>query len=109
MHFHGQLRGENGSVVFGQINPAQDAGDLRIMPNADGSWTVAGAWDRTDPANIPITDFAALLNLTPAGLDIPLYFNVHNNGLSRRRDPWATGLGRHGRQLYPQRLRRGFL
>jgi hypothetical protein len=77
MHFHGQLRGENGSVVFGQINPAQDAGDLRIMPNADGSWTVAGAWDRTDPANIPITDFAALLNLTPAGLDIPLYFNVH--------------------------------
>ena len=78
MHFHSQFRGENGSVVFGQINPAQDTDDLRSTPNADGSWTVVGAWERTDPANVPITDFATLLNLTPAGLDIPLYFNVHS-------------------------------
>jgi CHRD domain len=78
MHFHSQFRGATGGVVFGQINPAQDADDLRITPNADGSWTVTGAWERTDPATVPITDFAAVLNLTPAGLDIPLYFNVHS-------------------------------
>lgn len=78
MHFHSQFRGTNGSVVFGQINPAQDGDDLRITANPDGSWTVTGAWERTDPATIPVTDFAAVLNLTPHDLDIPLYFNVHS-------------------------------
>jgi CHRD domain len=78
MHFHSQFRGANGGVVFGQINPAQDADDLRITRNDDGSWTVSGAWERTDPATVPVTDFAAVLDLTPAGLDIPLYFNIHS-------------------------------
>ena len=78
MHFHSQFRGLNGGVVFGQITPAQDADDLRVTPNADGSWTVSGAWERTDPANVAVTDFAAVLNLTPHGLDAPLYFNVHS-------------------------------
>ncbi len=78
MHFHSQIRGVNGGVVFGQINPAQDADDLRVTQNADGSWTVTGAWERTDPATVPITDFAAALNLIPHGVDAPLYFNVHS-------------------------------
>ena len=78
MHFHTQFRGVNGSVVFGQIAPAQDADDLRVTPNADGSWTVTGAWERTDPATVPVTDFAPVLNLTPHGVDAPLYFNVHS-------------------------------
>ena len=78
MHFHTQFRGANGSVVFGQINPAQDTDDLRVTHNADGSWTVTGAWERTDPATTPVTDFAPVLNLTPHDLDTPLYFNVHS-------------------------------
>jgi hypothetical protein len=78
MHFHTQFRGANGSVVFGQINPAQDTDDLRVTQNADGSWTVTGAWERTDPASTAVTDFAPVLNLTPHDLDTPLYFNVHS-------------------------------
>ena len=78
MHFHSQFRGANGSVVFGQINPAQDTDDLRVTHNADGTWTVNGAWERTDPATIPVTDFRAVLNLTPHDQDAPLYFNVHS-------------------------------
>ena len=66
MHFHSQFRGANGSVVFGQINPAQDADDLRVTHNADGSWTVTGAWERTDPATIPVTDFARGAEPDPA-------------------------------------------
>jgi hypothetical protein len=37
MHVHNQARGVNGAVVFGQIGPAQDADDLRVKENADGS------------------------------------------------------------------------
>jgi hypothetical protein len=78
MHFHSQFRGLEGGIVFGQIDPAQDTDDLRITPNADGSWMVSGAWERTDPASVPVTDFAPVLNLTPAGQDTPLYLNVHS-------------------------------
>lgn len=78
MHFHSQFRGFNGGIVFGQVSPAQDADDLRITPNADGSWTVGGVWERTDPASVPLRDFAAVLDLTPTGLDVPLYWNVHS-------------------------------
>ena len=50
-HFHNGPRGTNGPVVFGQINPAQDNDDLAIVLNADGSWTVSGRWETTDPPN----------------------------------------------------------
>src|SRR5918998_1426441 len=58
MHVHNAGRGTNGPVVFGQIGPAQDGDDLRIVLNADGPWTVSGVWEATDPANRPIADFA---------------------------------------------------
>jgi serralysin len=76
-HYHNQVRGTNGAVVFGQVNPAQDNDDLAILLNADGSWTVSGRWETTDPANMSITNFAAALNSTAIGADAPLYFNVH--------------------------------
>jgi Ca2+-binding RTX toxin-like protein len=78
-HFHNQARGVNGPVVFGQINPAQDADDLAIALNADGSWTVSGIWETTDPANVSISSFAATLGSAAIGSDVPLYFNVHTN------------------------------
>jgi hypothetical protein len=81
MHYHNQLRGANGSVVFGQINPAQDNDDLRIVRNADQSWTVSGVWETTDPATVSITNFANALNTTAFGADAPLYFNIHSRAI----------------------------
>ncbi len=78
MHFHSQVRGENGGVVFGQISPAQDNDDLRIVRNADASWTVSGVWETSDPATVSIAAFAPILNATPLNVDAPLYFNVHS-------------------------------
>ena len=76
-HVHNAARGANGNVVFGQINPSHDADDLRIAPNADGSWTVSGRWETTDPAAVSISTFASQLNSASIGSDAPLYFNAH--------------------------------
>ncbi|HEX6977706.1 MAG TPA: CHRD domain-containing protein [Alphaproteobacteria bacterium] len=76
-HFHNEARGVNGPVVFGQINPAHDDDDLAIVQNTDGSWTVSGLWETTDPANVPIDNFAADLGGAAVGSEVPLYFNVH--------------------------------
>jgi serralysin len=76
-HFHTAQRGTNGPVVFGQKNPDQDRDDLSIVLNKDGSWTVSGVWETTDPANRPITDFAPVLGAATVGTEVPLYFNVH--------------------------------
>jgi serralysin len=83
MHFHPQVRGVAGPVVFGDINPAQDNDDLAIVHNDDGSWSVSGRWDTADP--VSITDFSPVLGDTfssafdsaTVGSDIPIYFNVH--------------------------------
>ncbi len=80
MHVHNQARGQNGPVVFGQIGPPQDD-DLRIALNADGSWTVRGAWEPTDPASTSIETFAAQLDAAEPGTEVPLYFNVHTGDL----------------------------
>lgn len=77
MHVHNAPRGANGPVVFGQIGPAQDADDLSIVLNDDGSWTVSGVWEPTDPANVPVTQFAETLDLAVAGSEVPLYSNIH--------------------------------
>jgi Ca2+-binding RTX toxin-like protein len=76
-HFHNQVLGVAGAIVFGQINPAQDNDDLSILHNGDGSWTVSGRWDLADPANVSIANFADALGSTPIGSDAPLYFNIH--------------------------------
>jgi serralysin len=76
-HFHNQVRGQSGPVVFGQINPAQDTDDLTVTPNTDGSWTVSGTWETTDPASVPITNFSTTLGTATPGTEVPLYFNVH--------------------------------
>ena len=76
-HFHNQVRGQNGPVVFGQINPAQDTDDLAVVLNADDSWTVSGRWETTDPANVSIANFSTTLGSATVGSEVPIYFNVH--------------------------------
>jgi serralysin len=77
-HFHGPApRGANASVVFGQKNPDQDNDDLSIVLNKDDSWTVSGVWERSDPANSSINNFAGVLGSATVGTEVPLYFNVH--------------------------------
>jgi serralysin len=88
-HFHTQVAGVAGPIVFGQIdsNPAlvQDTDDLKIVLNADGSWSESGRWEQTDPPTpatptfppFTIADFADDLGSATVGSDVPLYFNVH--------------------------------
>jgi len=77
MHFHSGDEGVAGTVVFGQLNPAQDTNDFTTIMNDDGSWTVHGVWDTTDLASTPITDFADVLSSAAVGSSVPLYWNVH--------------------------------
>ncbi len=93
MHVHNAPRGVAGPVVFGQIGPAQDADDLSIAPNPDGSWTIRGVWEATDPANAPLGDFAEALTAAAAGTDVPLYFNVHTaaHPAGEIRGQWVAG------------------
>src|SRR5215218_4107980 len=77
MHFHGAARGASGNVVFGQMHPEQDDDDLSIVLNSDGSWTVSGRWETTDPATVSIINFAPMFETATLGADIPLYFNIH--------------------------------
>jgi len=93
MHVHNAARGVRGPVVFGQIGEEHDNDDLSIVPNADGSWTVRGIWEPTDPANVPITDFADALTTAPAGSDVPLYFVVHTMEFptGEPRGQWVAG------------------
>jgi serralysin len=79
VHFHNQATGQNGPIVFGQIDPAQDSDDFSIVLNADGSWSFSGRWETTDPANVSIASFATVLGSATVGTAVPLYFNVHSN------------------------------
>jgi len=81
-HFHNAAEGVNGRIVFGQIdaNPAlrQDNDDLALSLNADGSLTLSGVWETTDPPANPPFDFATVLGSATAGTAVDLYFNVHS-------------------------------
>jgi serralysin len=87
-HFHAEVRGVAGPVVFGQITPAHDIdGDLAFVLNADGSWSESGRWETTDLVpitnpfpdrpNLPDDTFANVLGSATVGSEVPLYFNVH--------------------------------
>jgi serralysin len=86
-HFHTAAAGVNGPIVFGQIdtvNPAfEQDDDLVIELNPDGSWTLSGIWETTDPAdpvnNLSIADFADDLGSATVGTAVDLYFNVHTS------------------------------
>src|SRR5262245_54402839 len=85
-HFHTAQAGVAGPIVFGQIDAQaqfrQDNDDLTIVPNPDGSTTVSGIWETTDPVNNSgrsTADLAAVLGSAPVTTAVPLYFNVHSS------------------------------
>ncbi|NJO98394.1 MAG: CHRD domain-containing protein [Pleurocapsa sp. CRU_1_2] len=83
LHIHDGDRGVNGDVAFGLIDlidPAadgQDSDDLQITVNDDGSTTLTGIWEETDPALIPLSHFIEEINNLEPGEDLGLYWNVH--------------------------------
>ncbi len=83
LHLHAADRGENGDVAFGLIDlvaPAadgQDSDDLKITVNDDGSTTLTGIWETSDPALISLGDFTEEIQNAAPGEDIGLYWNIH--------------------------------
>jgi serralysin len=76
-HFHNNVRGSNGPIVFDILSGAQDADDLTIVNTGGNNWTISGAWEPTDPANTSINNFAAQLAGATIGSEVPLYGNIH--------------------------------
>ena len=83
LHIHDGNRGENGGVAFGLIDlvePAadgQDSDDLTIKINDDGTTTLTGIWEESDPALIPLSEFTEEIKHAAPGEDIGLYWNIH--------------------------------
>ncbi|MGF1494166.1 MAG: spondin domain-containing protein [Microcoleaceae cyanobacterium] len=85
IHIHDGDRGENGPVAFGLFDlvapeaDGQDADDLTVVDNGDGSVTLSGIWEETDPALIALSEFVDEIQDAEFGEDIGLYWNVHTN------------------------------
>ena len=83
LHIHAADRGENGDVAFGLIDlvapeaDGQDSDDLQIKVNDDGSTTLTGIWEESDPALIGLSEFTQEIQAAESGEDIGLYWNVH--------------------------------
>ena len=83
IHIHDNVRGENGPVAFGIFDLVapevgdQDIDDLSVVENADGSVTLSGIWEETDPALIPLSNFVDEIRDAEPGEDIGLYWNIH--------------------------------
>lgn len=86
VHIHNAIRGENGPLAFALIDLEdlavndQDNDDLRISRNEDGSVTLQGIWETSDPALMPLSDFVNTIRDSASGEDIPLYWNIHTVG-----------------------------
>src|SRR5262245_37186211 len=75
-HFHQAPRGVNGAVVFDWF--ANDVDDRSFVLNGDGSWTISGVWEDSDPAPLAVSGFIPFFNVAQ-GADAGLYANIHTN------------------------------
>ncbi len=80
LHFHNNVRGMNGPVVFGIFGPSSDLdGDTMATLNVDGTTTVTGEWDQNEGnAGASLTNFISALQNAGPGEDAPLYLNLHS-------------------------------
>ena len=85
IHIHNAVRGEGGPVAFGLFDlvapeaGGQDADDLMIVDNGDGSVTLTGIWEESDPALIALSEFVEEIRMAESGEDVGLYWNVHTD------------------------------
>lgn len=76
LHIHNEVRGANGPVVLGVINPSLEA-DRVISFDIAGNVTVTGVWDNGDGPN-PFSDFIDVFRDARPGDELPLYWNLHS-------------------------------
>ncbi|VEP16072.1 CHRD domain-containing protein (modular protein) [Hyella patelloides LEGE 07179] len=90
LHIHNAPRGENGDIVFSLFDtvtpddlgnvleiPGNQDEDLTVTANDDGSVTLTGVWEGTDPSSTDLGEFVSEIRDTEAGEDLDLYWNVH--------------------------------
>lgn len=80
LHFHNNVRGANGPIVFGIFNPSSDLdGDTMTFFNFDGTTTVTGEWDEAEGnGGATLADFLPSLLAAQPGDEVPLYLNLHS-------------------------------
>lgn len=80
LHFHNNVRGSNGAIVFGIFSPSSDIdGDTMTIFNVDGTTTVTGEWDQTEGnGGATLADFLPVLLAAQPRDEVPLYLNLHS-------------------------------
>lgn len=76
LHIHNEVRGANGPIVLGVINPSLEA-DRVINFDVAGNVTVTGVWDDSDGPN-PFSDFIDVFRDARPGEELPFYWNLHS-------------------------------
>lgn len=79
LRFHVGGKGTNGPVALGIYNPEQDTDDRITIINADGSTTINGIWEITDPASESLSAYSTPLKAASPGALTNLYLNVYTN------------------------------
>lgn len=85
IHIHAGARGENGPVALGLFDliapeaGGQDADDFSVVENPDGSVTLSGIWEPTDPALVSLNEVVEDIRNAEPGADLDLYWNVHTD------------------------------
>ena len=83
VHIHNAPSGENGPIVLGLIDLVasqyddQDADDFEIVLNDDGTVTLTGVWEETDPNTISLSNFVETFREAEEGEEVPFYWNIH--------------------------------
>lgn len=89
IHLHNAARGANGDIVlslFDTVTPelgnalniqGNQDDDLEITLNNNGSVTLTGVWENTDPANNALGEFVEDIRSTEVTAEVDLYWNLH--------------------------------
>ena len=89
LHIHNAPSGENGEIVFSLFDtvetefgnvldiPGNQDEDLTVTANDDGSVTLDGVWEESDPSTTALREFVPEIRDADPGEELDLYWNVH--------------------------------